>query len=181
MKRLILCFASFYFFFGHLSYGQGQIQIKTDTLYSDSIYCVNKQTLVREVNHESYTSIDEIKWYSKNGHLISSYNQINGLTQGKVESFYSKGLIKEIYWCTNDIRVGVYISFYSNGNLKAIGNYEPFDDNIKPQYENDSIIGVDDFGGEYLNIIRTLISRKTGLWRFYSIDGGVESIEDFSQ
>ena len=96
---------------------------------------------------------------------------VNGLRNGKSQSFYPGGsVVEEIQWI-NDKKNGVWRQYFDGGQLKLAGNYK--DNKLNGMFTAYYPDGKKETEGAYLN------NTPDGTWQHYNNDGSVASAVEY--
>jgi len=105
-------------------------------------------------------------------HDVADPRLKNGFQTGVFRSYFESGQLNEVYTTSKGRIVGLYISYFTNGNTKVIGEYKDIVCNDEFEYKRDTITLIDPITyDKILKIVSTPASSKTGKWYFFNSNG----------
>lgn len=136
-----------------------------DTIIDDS-YCYCK------ILKNRTSDLEFVECYHKRDSLLTkTFTKVKNIVNGIVVG-YSDGKLKTIQNYFNGLPCGKFESYYSNGNLFSIGNFEYIQkDSV---YRDGVIFLIEDI--QFIKFIEFSNSPKVGKWTYYN-ENGTKNLE----
>ncbi len=158
-------------FFSCISFAQIPSFYKIDTV------CYNKD--YKTLNYHLGDSIVFKQMFLHNKLQYES-TKINGKANGIQRDFYPNGQLKWIRNYILDVPIGVWISYYENGNIKSLYDYGYSANDINLKLQGKSFVEIDIVTGEESGWALLSYKPLNGKYYFYYETGILEEIKEYN-
>lgn len=161
-----------------------QNNFNTHTIEGYSLAVDSMRNTIRYLYTSPDSTIYHVIYYYKDGQKASECTYLADRLNGFYREWYKNGQIKNNEYFILGSRINLF-SWYENGNIEMSGQYWidlSSDTLVVRDMKIDSIIGVNEYGAEYIIIEGTDdVSKKHGKWEFYNKDGSLEKVETWDK
>ena len=158
---------------------QNYLEVRYDTLIMDNMIIINKFICIKDSIKYANCFTIITTYDSTYKKVISEYNKAgNVYLEGTQYEYHNNGKMKSVSTYLQNIPVGYYIEFYSNGRVMTFGQYSYDIRNV--EYDTLQVIN-DSIGIIETKYMIDYDDRKIGEWFYFDSSGLLIKKEDYNK